>query len=130
MGVDLVRDDAVADHLRAYFKSRGRAMPLSNLRQADVPAGASRIPEMPGTAPGLVCPHGEKVVYAVPGVPYEMRIMLEGTVIPDLKRRAGVSSVIRSRTLRTWGTSEARLCLLYTSPSPRDGLLSRMPSSA
>ena len=109
MGVDLVRDEAVADHLRAYFKARGREMPLSNLRQADVPAGASRIREMPGTAPGLVCPHGEKVVYAVPGVPYEMRTMLEGTVIPDLKRRAGVSSVIRSRTLRTWGTSEARL---------------------
>ena len=109
MGVDLVRDDAVADHLRAYFKARGRDMPLSNLQQADVPAGASRIPQMPGTAPGLVCPHGEKVVYAVPGVPYEMRIMLEGTVIPDLKRRAGVSSAIRSRTLRTWGTSEARL---------------------
>ena len=109
MGANLVRDDAVADHLRAYFKARGREMPLSNLRQADVPAGASRIPEMPGTAPGLVCPLGEQVIYAVPGVPYEMRIMLEGTVIPDLKRRAGVSSVIRSRTLRTWGTSEARL---------------------
>ena len=109
MGVDLVRDDAVADHLRAYFKARGREMPLSNLQQADVPAGASRIPQMPGTAPGLVCPHGEKVIYAVPGVPYEMRIMLEGTVLPDLKRRAGVPSVIRSRTLRTWGTSEARL---------------------
>ena len=109
MGVDLVRDESVADRLRAYFRARGREMPLSNLRQADVPAGASRIPQMPGTAPGLVCPVGEKVVYAVPGVPYEMRIMLEGTVLPDLKRRAGVSSVIRSRTLRTWGTSEARL---------------------
>ncbi|MCY4452120.1 MAG: CinA family nicotinamide mononucleotide deamidase-related protein, partial [Immundisolibacterales bacterium] len=109
MGVELVRDDSVAEHLRAYFKRRGRDMPLSNLRQADVPAGASRIAQMPGTAPGLVCPIGDRVVYAVPGVPYEMRIMLEGTVIPDLKRRAGVSSVIRSRTLRTWGTSEARL---------------------
>ena len=109
MGAELVRDESVAEHLRAYFKARGREMPLSNLQQADVPAGASRIPQMPGTAPGLVCPHGEKVIYAVPGVPYEMRIMLEGTVIPDLKRRAGVSSVIRSRTLRTWGTSEARL---------------------
>ena len=109
MGVGLVRDDSVADRLRAYFRARGREMPLSNLRQADVPAGASRIPQMPGTAPGLVCPVGEKVVYAVPGVPYEMRIMLEGAVLPDLKRRAGVSSVIRSRTLRTWGTSEARL---------------------
>ena len=60
----------------------GREMPLSNLRQADVPAGASRIPQMPGTAPGLVCPFGEKVIYAVPGVPYEMRIMLEGTIPP------------------------------------------------
>ena len=109
MGVDLVRDESVADRLRAYFRARGRDMPLSNLRQADVPAGASRIPQMPGTAPGLVCPFGEKVVYAVPGVPYEMRIMLEGAVLPDLKRRAGVASVIRSRTLRTWGTSEARL---------------------
>ena len=109
MGVDLVRDESVAEHLRAYFKSRGREMPLSNLRQADVPAGATRIAQMPGTAPGLVCPVGDQVVYAVPGVPYEMRIMLEGTVIPDLKRRAGVSSVIASRTLRTWGTSEARL---------------------
>ena len=109
LGVDLVRDESVADRLRAYFRARGRDMPLSNLRQADVPAGASRIPQMPGTAPGLVCPFGEKVVYAVPGVPYEMRIMLEGAVLPDLKRRAGVASVIRSRTLRTWGTSEARL---------------------
>lgn len=109
MGVELVRDDEVAEHLRGYFKARGREMPLSNLRQADVPVGASRIPEMPGTAPGLICPVGDKVIYAVPGVPYEMRLMLEGTVLPDLKRRAGVSSVIRSRTLRTWGTSEARL---------------------
>ena len=116
MGVELVRDDSVAERLRAYFRARGREMPQSNLRQADVPAGASLIPQMPGTAPGLVCPlggpgggAGGKVVYAVPGVPYEMRIMLEGTVLPDIKRRAGVSAVIRSRTLRTWGTSEARL---------------------
>ena len=112
MAAPLVRDDSVAERLRAYFKARGREMPESNLRQADVPAGASLISQMPGTAPGLVCPiggGGSKVVYAVPGVPYEMRIMLEGTVIPDLKRRAGVSAVIRSRTLRTWGTSEARL---------------------
>ena len=112
MGVRLIRDESVAERLRAYFKARGREMPESNLRQADVPTGASLVPQMPGTAPGLVCPLGGadgKVVYAVPGVPYEMRIMLEGTVIPDLKRRAGVSAIIRSRTLRTWGTSEARL---------------------
>ena len=71
--------------------------------------GASFIPEMPGTAPGLVCPVGKKVVYAVPGVPFEMRAMMEGTILPDLQRRAGVTSVIMSRVLKTWGESESRL---------------------
>jgi nicotinamide-nucleotide amidase len=48
-------------------------------------------------------------MYAVPGVPWEMHQMVEGTILPDLKRRAGISSVIRSRTLRTWGRSESGL---------------------
>jgi nicotinamide-nucleotide amidase len=88
-------------------------MPANNLRQADVPVGATAIPEMPGTAPGLVCPIGDpvggKVLYAVPGVPWEMKAMLEGTVLPDLRRRAGSDAVIRSRVLRTWGRSESGL---------------------
>ena len=109
MGVPLVRDESMADRIRHLFTSRGREMPAINLRQADVPRGASTIPEMPGTAPGLICPVGEKVVYAVPGVPWEMQVMLSGTVIPDLQRRAGISAVIKSRTLRTWGQSESGL---------------------
>jgi nicotinamide-nucleotide amidase len=64
---------------------------------------------MPGTAAGLVCPVGDKVVYAVPGVPSEMREMFNGTILPDLRRRAGQTSVIRSRVLRTWGMSESGL---------------------
>ena len=84
-------------------------MPDNNLRQADVPEGATVIPQMPGTAPGLICPVGEQVVYAVPGVPHEMREMLEGSVIPDLQRRAGVTAIIKSRVLRTWGHSESGL---------------------
>ena len=67
---------------------------------------------MPGTAPGLICPIGAKVIYAVPGVPHEMRTMLRGTVLPDLQRRAGVSAVIRSRVLRTWGHTESGLAEL------------------
>ena len=72
--------------------------------------------QQPGTAPGLVCPIGDpetgQVIYAVPGVPYEMKEMVEGTVLPDLQRRAGVQAVIRSRTLRTWGQSESGLAEL------------------
>ena len=115
LGVDLVRDDALVERIEAVFGGRGRAMPANNLRQAEIPVGARAIEQMPGTAPGLVCPVGEggddspRVLYAVPGVPWEMRQMVEGTVLPDLKRRAGIASVIRSRTLRTWGQSESGL---------------------
>ena len=61
-------------------------MPENNLRQALVPVGATVIPQTRGTAPGLICPVGDKVVYAVPGVPHEMSDMLERAVLPDLRR--------------------------------------------
>ncbi|MGB0572395.1 MAG: CinA family nicotinamide mononucleotide deamidase-related protein [Alphaproteobacteria bacterium] len=109
MGVEMVRDDAIADHIRDIFEGRGRPMPENNLRQADVPAGAATIEQMPGTAPGLVCPVGDKVIYAVPGVPHEMREMMEGTVLDDLRRRSGETSVIYSRVIRTWGYGESAL---------------------
>jgi nicotinamide-nucleotide amidase len=112
MGAELVLDEDIADRIRAMFGSRGREMPANNLRQAMVPVGASIIPQMPGTAPGLVCPFGDKVVYAVPGVPYEMEEMVAGTVIPDLQERAGLRAVIGSRVLRTWGHSESGLAEL------------------
>ncbi|UCH48710.1 MAG: competence/damage-inducible protein A [Betaproteobacteria bacterium] len=109
MGVPLVRDNEIGERIRALFASRGRKMTDNNLRQADVPEDATVIPQMPGTAPGLVCPVGDKVVYAVPGVPHEMREMLNGTVIPDLQKRAGLTAVIRSRVLLTWGHTESGL---------------------
>ena len=109
MGVPLVRDEALVEKIRAIFGGRGRPFPENNLRQADVPVGAALIAQMPGTAPGLVCPVGDKVIYAVPGVPYEMVEMVQGTVLPDLERRAGITAIIKSRTLRTWGDSESGL---------------------
>ena len=113
MGVEMVRDDTIAAHIRDIFEGRGRVMPENNLRQADVPEGASTIAQMPGTAPGLVCPLTidgvEKVIYAVPGVPHEMREMMLGTVLDDLRQRGGDASVIRSRVMRTWGYGESAI---------------------
>lgn len=113
LGVELVMNDDIADRIRNMFASRGREMPENNLRQAMVPVGCSPIPQQPGTAPGLVCPVGDpitgKVIYAVPGVPYEMKEMVNGTILGDLISRSGEPSVIRSRVLRTWGTSESAL---------------------
>ncbi len=110
MGVQLERDLEIVERIRERFSNRGRSMPDNNLKQADIPVGALPIPEMPGTAAGLICPMDEgKVIYVVPGVPSEMKLMLEGTVIPDLVLRSGVTSVIRSRVLKTWGHSESGL---------------------
>lgn len=109
MGVALVQDDDVADVILEMFASRGRRMPANNLRQAQVPVGATIIPQTRGTAPGLICPVGDKVIYAVPGVPHEMQDMLHRAVLPDLGRRSGDTSVIVSRVLRTWGDSESGL---------------------
>jgi nicotinamide-nucleotide amidase len=109
MGVGLRRDEELVDEIRELFLSRGRSMPANNLRQADVPEGAEAIRNPLGTAPGLICPVGTKVVYAVPGVPYEMQAMVCESVLPDLLQRAGERSTIVSRTLKTWGMSESGL---------------------
>jgi len=117
MGVDLHLDEDVADVIRYLFTSRNRTMPENNLRQAMVPEGASIIPQTRGTAPGLICPVTidtpsgpvERVVYAVPGVPHEMREMYERAILPDLQQRSGERWTIASRTLRTWGESESGL---------------------
>ena len=112
MGQGMTRDETIAAEIQRRFEARGRRMAPNNLRQADVPNGATTIPQMPGTAPGLVCPVGDKVIYAMPGVPHEMKEMMLGTVLPDLQRRAGHQGVIRCRVLKTWGLSESGLAEL------------------
>ena len=109
MGVPLERHDELIAHIASLFGSRGREMPENNLRQADVPKGAAVIPNLMGTAPGLMCPVNGKIVYVVPGVPYEMQAMFTETVLPDLLSRSGDVATIRSRSLKTWGASESGL---------------------
>jgi nicotinamide-nucleotide amidase len=110
MGVGLELDDEVAARIEAMFSARGRRMAANNLRQAEIPVGASAIHDpQPGTAPGLIAPVGDKVIYAVPGVPHEMKEIIAGAVLPDLRARSGETSTIVSRTLRTWGESESGL---------------------
>jgi nicotinamide-nucleotide amidase len=109
MGVELELNDEVALVIEEMFTARGRKMPQNNLRQAMVPRGAKIIEQRRGTAPGLICPVGDKVMYAVPGVPFELFEMFERAILPDLLMRSGEASVIKSRVLRTWGESESGL---------------------
>ena len=97
MNVELVRDEAIVEVIAAMFGARGREMSANNLAQADVPRGAAIIPQARGTAPGLICPVGDKVIYAVPGVPYEMQEMVAGTV---LLLGAGVTAMMSITKVR------------------------------
>ena len=113
MDTELVLDDGIAEVIRHMFASRGRVMAANNLRQAMVPVGATVIAQTRGTAPGLICPvrigGTDKVIYAVPGVPHEMKDMMHRAIVPDLQRRSGEAAVISSRVLKTWGESESGL---------------------
>jgi nicotinamide-nucleotide amidase len=107
-GVQLVFHEELEQMLREKFRrwSAMGSMPQSNLRQATVPDGATTILPDRGTAPGLIVQLDGARLYAVPGVPDEMREMLTGTVLPELRARAG-GDVIVSQVLRIAGMGES-----------------------
>ena len=105
-GVKLIRHSELVEKIQAVFQ--GQNMTDNNLVQADLPEGAEAIPIMVGTAPGFVCDVKGSVLYAVPGVPWEMKEMMEW-VLADMCKRSGFEGVIQSRTLNTWGLGEAKL---------------------
>ncbi|WP_019634004.1 competence/damage-inducible protein A [Actinomadura atramentaria] len=105
-GVELVRDPALERRLRERVAAAGRELQPMALRMAEVPVGARVLPNSAGSAPGLRIELGGGTVYALPGVPYEMRTLVDELVLPELERRAGLPSVAR-RTLRTAGVWES-----------------------
>jgi nicotinamide-nucleotide amidase len=109
LGLPLVRHPEIEEFLREKFARLNRPMAEINLRQGDVPDGARYIVPDRGTAPGLAIetPEGQ-VVYAVPGVPAEMREMMTGTILPELAALAGPSAIV-SRTIRLTGIAESRV---------------------
>jgi nicotinamide-nucleotide amidase len=107
-GARLTRRPEIEDVIRERFARAGREMPQSNLLQADVPEGGRFIRPERGTAPGLVVEIEGRRVYALPGVPAEMREMMEGTVLPELAVLTGPTALV-SRVLRCTGIAESRV---------------------
>ncbi|MBI2238319.1 MAG: CinA family nicotinamide mononucleotide deamidase-related protein, partial [Actinobacteria bacterium] len=108
LGVKLIRRPEIEDLIREKFARVGRAMPESNLVQAGVPEGARYIVPTRGTAPGLACEVDGRRVYAVPGVPAEMREMMEGTILPELAALTGPAAIV-SRVIRCTGIAESAI---------------------
>lgn len=109
MGRRLVLHEEALKDLKGWFRRQGREMPEGNVKQVMLPEGAEPIPNALGTAPGVLLDTGSRVVICLPGVPAEMRSMMEATVLPYLRQRFGAGTVIRSRTLRFCGIGESSL---------------------
>lgn len=106
LGLNLVHDDAVAAHIRQFFETRHRVPPDSVFKQALVPRGARIMPNSRGTAPGVHLEYKGRMIVIMPGVPYEMKGMMEDYVLPNLRERTG-GVAIRSRVLRITGEGES-----------------------
>ncbi|HON92935.1 MAG TPA: competence/damage-inducible protein A [Sedimentisphaerales bacterium] len=108
LGVELVlRDDLVAA-LREFFERRGVEMPARNTIQACIPRGATAIENQKGTAPGIRAKFGGKILFAMPGVPGEMRHMFDTFILPEL-RRLVVGQAIVVKRLRCFGAGESKI---------------------
>lgn len=108
-GLPMRFSDAYAADLRDKWTASGREMPESNLRQAEFPAGAELLSNPKGSAPGLALAIDDCLLFAVPGVPEEMKFLLETEVVPRLLKQSGETGVVQSRLLRTWGRSESQV---------------------
>ncbi len=107
-GKPLRLNEEVLRSLEERFRRLGRPMAATNRTQAEVPEGATVLPNPRGTAPGLWVEERGRVVVMLPGVPSEMRGLLTEEVLPRLAARAS-GMVVRSRTVRTTGIAESAL---------------------
>lgn len=116
LGVELVFDPSTFELIKKRLDAFDKIITDNNKRQALVPVGASIIAPMIGTAPGLIfpVPNSAKVIYCLPGVPKEMKEMLDRAVLSDLISRFGSAFTIQSRSINTWGIAESELAQLLS----------------
>jgi nicotinamide-nucleotide amidase len=107
-GVPLVMHAESAERIRGFFAAAKRPMPENNLRQALIPAGATIVPNPLGTAPGYRFEVGGVHLVVLPGVPREMKPMMEDTVLPWVRTQRG-GEVYLAHVFQTFGITESGL---------------------
>jgi nicotinamide-nucleotide amidase len=108
LGVELVLREDLLAHIRDYFTRRGLEMAEKNAIQACVPESADPLPNDCGTAPGIAARKGETLLFALPGVPWEMEQMLEVSVLPRLRTEVQNQAIV-VRRLRCFGAGESTI---------------------
>ena len=125
-GRTLVLMPELLEQVRGFFDRIGSTMTENNKRQAYAPEGCIPIENPVGTAPAFVVEQGASTIITMPGVPREMRYLMENAVMPYLQRRLGRQEHIVTRVLRTVAVGESRVDTLVAdleqSANPTVGL--------
>src|ERR1700758_2123405 len=112
--VELVLNEEWLVKMEGFFAKRSRIMPPNNRKQAMLPAGAEVIDNPVGTACGFALDIGKARFFFTPGVPRELRRMLEEQVIPRLLARSGSPSAIHLKRFHSYGLGESHVDQLLT----------------
>ena len=107
MHLTLIKYPEAEEHLKIFFKKINRTIAPSNLKQVYLPEGAKIIINQYGTAPAMILEKDNKIICSFPGVPHEMKNLIEENLIPYLNEKYPPSMIKRSKTLKTTGLGEA-----------------------
>jgi nicotinamide-nucleotide amidase len=108
-GVELVLHDEWLARMQDFFSRRARSMPPNNVKQAMLPATAEMIDNPVGTACGFALDIGKARFFFTPGVPRELRRMLEEQVIPRILARSGAPASIHLKRFHSYGLGESHV---------------------
>lgn len=108
-GKELLESETVLATIQDYFSKSNRTMTENNRKQAKVFPDAVVIPNHSGTAPGMIVPYQESYFILMPGVPNEMKKMMEDSVLPYLRENFALKDVIKSKMMRFIGIGESQL---------------------
>ena len=108
-GVELVLNEDWLVRMEDFFRRRSRIMPPNNRKQAMLPATAELLDNPVGTACGFALDIGRARFFFTPGVPRELRRMLEEQVIPRLLARSGLQATIHLKRFHSYGLGESHV---------------------
>jgi len=106
---ELIENEDVLDDIKSIFSKRDKELTKTNRLQAQVPKISTPIRNEHGTAPGIYIEHESKIFASLPGVPLEMKSMMNNFIIPKLLDKFPVKYITKNKTLLTTGIPESFL---------------------
>ncbi len=107
LNLKLIKYPEAEENLKKFFKKINRTISPSNLKQVYLPEGAKIIINQYGTAPAMILEKDNKIVCSFPGVPHEMKNLIEENLVPYLKEKFPPSVIKKSKILKITGLGES-----------------------